>query len=335
MRKFDKKLLVSALVFSASAHAGSFTDNLPKQCLPGALCADNSHPGFYASVTGSWLQPSETEIGMVTDSWQIVNNGTSTVDEDRSVDPDYEFEGGFTIGYDIQDSANSIELNYQHLSNSTKGYNPTNGEALFTSYFFPGANFVPTPDFVSDATLKYEVDHANLKLLRTYSQFDEKFSIKPALGIDYARLKHDFTFMAPGYVRSDFTGFGPMLSLDGSYKLGNNFGITGYLGSSMLVGHSDADSYLGFGGDVKFLAHDLDRMVTTLSGRVGVNYNYAFSNMNIFAEVGYQATEYFNAFDMIRGNITLAPSLMGLGIDDIITTNFAVNGPYLKIGIHV
>ncbi|WP_185967299.1 Lpg1974 family pore-forming outer membrane protein [Legionella israelensis] len=327
-----------ALLFFSPLHAAINKDGTG--CIGDALCADRTLTGLYGSITGSWLRPSETDIGMVTDSWQFTRPDGSTLDEDRPVEPDHEFEGSFTIGYDFENSANSIEFNYYHLNNSTRAVNSArNNETLFTSYFFPGGTFPPLsiPGFVSDATLTYKVDQADLKLARKYTQFNRGFSLRPALGVRYAELKHDFTFKAPGYVRSEFSGIGPMFSLDGSYNLGYGFHLLGYIDSSLLVGDTDANSFLGFNGTAFFKKPDNERVVTTLTGRIGVDYTYAIRNqMSIAAEVGYQVSEYFNPFDLLRGNVTFTPNnvLVGAGINDIITTNFSISGPYVKIGVH-
>lgn len=301
-----------------------------------ALCEDTSMTGFYGSITGSWLRPSETEIGMVTDNWQTTNPDGSTVDTDRPFDTKNEFEGAFTLGYDFAGSANSIEFNYFHLNNNTHAVNAAQGETLFTSYFFPGATFAPPAGFVSDATLLYKVNQADLKLARRYSQINGAFSFRPAVGIRYAELKHDMNFISPGYVRSEFSGTGPMISMDGSYQLGHGFRLLGYLDTSLLVGNVDANSYLSFGGGaVYFEKPSHERVVTTLSGRVAVDYTYGMANgMSLALEGGYQATEYFNAFDLLRGHVLLAPSLQSTGINDIVTTNFAVTGPYIKLAVH-
>lgn len=330
-----KKLNLSictVLLLSTSVHAALNKDGTG--CAGDVLCADKMASGFYGSVSGNWLRPSENGIGMVTDSWQIASPGGATVDEDRSFKPSHEFEWGFTFGYDFEGSANSIEFNYLHLDNSTHAYNPFNGESYFTSYFFPGASFVPFPGFISDANLTYKLNQADIKFARKYTDFADGFSLKPGLGVRYAELKHDLSFAAPGYVRSEFSGIGPMVSMDGTYKLGEGFRLLGYVDTSLLIGQTDGNSYLGFAGaNTSFKVPNRDRVVTTLTGRIGVDYTHTINNMSLIAEAGYQVSEYFNPFDLIRGNVD-PTTLAGLGINDIVTTNFSVNGPYIKLGLH-
>lgn len=323
--------LCSALLLSTSLYAVPNKDGTG--CSGDALCADRTESGLYGSITGNWFRPSETDIGMVTDSWQTTSGGVTT-DSDRPFRPDHELEGSYTLGYDFQGSANGIEFNYFHLDNSSRSVNAFNGETLFTSYFFPGASLPPAPGFVSDANLTYKIDQADLKLTRKLTQFIDHFSVRPALGIRYAKLKHDLTFAAPGYVRSEFSGAGPMFSVDGSYEIGRGFSLIGYVDGALLVGETDANSYLNFGGTVYFKKPDNYRTVSNVNGRVGLNYTHSMNEMLVSAEVGYQASQYFNPFDLIRGNVAFAPGLVGRGINDIITTNFAVNGPYVKLGLH-
>lgn len=333
MNKLMFSILGSSLLLSSSIYAGVYKDT--PAC--DALCADLSMSGFYGSITGIWLRPTETGIGMVTDSWQYTLSPGVTQDVDKPFDTDHEFEGGFMIGYDFPNSANSIEFNYLNLDNTTHAVNGTaGGPTLFTSYFFPGASFPPAPGFVSDAKLTYNLDQADLKVGRRYAQADGSFSIRPALGIRYAELKHDLSFIAPGYVRSEFDGTGPMFSVDGRYNLGYGFHLLGYVDGSLLVGRIHSKSYLSFGGGtVYFRTPKTDRVVSTVTGRAGIDYTYTFSNqMSVKAEVGYQATEYFNPFDMIRGNVAFNPALTGAGINGIETTDFAITGPYITIGVH-
>lgn len=328
--------LISAmgfLTFSCVLIAGQYKDE--PVCTGEILRADHSLNGIYGSVTGSWLRPTETDIGMVTDSWQFTNNG-ATLDEDRPVKTSHEFEGGFTIGYDFNDSANNIEFNYYHLNNDTRTVNtPGNGETLFTSYFFPGATFPPGPDFVSDATLSYKIQQGDIKVGRQYGQCNGAFSIRPSIGIRYAELTHDLTFTAPGFVRSKFKGAGPLFSVDGQYNLAYGFKLVGYVDTAFLVGETDANSNLSFGGSASFRTPEKDRLVTNLNGRIGLAYNHVFANqMHMSLEGGYQASQYFNPFDLLRGNVTFTPALAGVGIADIITTDLGVRGPYIKVGVH-
>lgn len=326
--------LSSALLLSTSLHAALDKDGTG--CIGDALCADRTSGGFYGSVSGNWVRPTETDVGMVTDNWQTTNADGSTLDGDRSFEPSHEFEWGFSLGYDFENSANSIEFNYFHLKNTTHAVNTFNGESLFTSYFFPGAAFAPFPGFVSDAQLSYKLEQADIKFSRKYTQFSEWFSLKPAVGVRYAELKHDLTFAAPGFVRSEFSGAGPMLSMDGAYMLGKGFRLLGYVDTSLLVGQTDSNSNISFaGGNASYTVPDRDRVVATLTARIGLDYVHMMQQAAFSAEVGYQVSEYFNAFDLIRGNVAFAPTLVGAGINEINTTSFAFSGPYLKIGVHV
>lgn len=136
---------------------------------------------------------------------------------------------------------------------------------------------------------------------------------------------------------TSFRGFGPELGFDGHYCFTNtNFGVSGHLGTAMLIGNTDTDlgfvtsnvgySYtatagvvgIGPGGRVltaqaaSAVAHYVSdsqnhRLVPELEANLGIDYTYNFANdcnSSLVTTLGYQATNYFNAlrsFDNIEG----------------------------------
>jgi hypothetical protein len=188
------------------------------------------------------------------------------------------------------------------------------------------------------------------------------FDLRAFGGLAWARVENDIgayyagsNFVFPGFAtgatgvlntnvthtvlreNSSFRGFGPELGFDGHYCFTNtNFGVSGHLGTAMLIGNTDTDlgfvthnvgySYtavagttgIGPGGRVltaqaaSAFAHYVSdsqnhRLVPELEANLGIDYTYNFANdcnSSLVTTLGYQATNYFNAirsFDNIAG----------------------------------
>lgn len=328
MKKYIPAIFVSLSLGTATA--GTMGE---ETICTSSLCAFDSPGGFYIAGTALYVRPSETGLGMVTDSWQYaVPGGIRSVS--KPFDPDHEWEGAAKIGYDFPMSANTIELSYLRLDNDTHAINDTSDAPIsFGSYFFPNVllPILPGQPFVSDAHLHYELDQVDLKLSRLYRDTSANFSIRPSLGIRYVTLDHSLTFIAPGNVISEYEGGGPLFSLDGRYEFFDGFGLIGYFDYGLLVGQINSHSHVTLGGvDFSFTSPDRDRIVNSITGKIGFDYNYIFANSSrLIIEAGYQINEYFNSMDMIRGEIAPAQKLVGIE-----TTSFAFRGLYVSVGWH-
>lgn len=298
------------------------------------LCAFKSAGGLYATGTGYYVQPSETGIGLVTDSWLFVVPG-GTQAESRPFDPDYQWAGSIAVGYDIPMSANNIEVSYLYLNNKTHAVNSfANGSILFGSVLFPDAALPPSPGFVSDAYLTYRVDQADIKAGRKYSDTSGVFTIRPSLGVRYAQIKHNLSFAAPGHVNSKFSGAGPMLSLDGHYALGYGFGLLGYFDYALMAGSIQSDSAVFLGSNFSFTWPKRNRVVNSITGKIGLDYTHSLWNASTWtAAVGYQINEYLSSMDTIRG-FTGVSTLGPQRIAGNETNNFSFQGLFLSLTLH-
>jgi len=287
--------------------------------------------GIYGAVAGLYVRPSESGIGMMTNSWQYAIPG-GVQSRSKPFDPGHKWQGYYTVGYDLPMSANSIEVNYLHLTNETHDFDSiADGPATFGSIFFPNIVFPVPAGFSSDARLRYKLNQVDLKLGRKYTDVTGRFSIKPSLGARYADLQHKLTFIQPGRVLSKFDGAGPLLSLDTGYSLIYGIGLVGHFDYGLLVGQINSSSLLGFSGtNFSFTSPKRDRIINSVDGKLGLDYNYMFSNAsNLNLEVGYQVNEYLNAFDIIRGDIAPAQKIAGIE-----STSFGFQGPYISLIFH-
>ncbi|RUR05647.1 Lpg1974 family pore-forming outer membrane protein [Legionella sp. km772] len=292
------------------------------------LCAANNPGGFYLGISGVYGQPSETGLGLVTDSWLY---GTTAIS--KPFDPDYKWYGIAKLGYDIPGTANNVEINYLFLNNGTHAVNDfSDGSIGFGSILFPDATVPPTPGFVSDALLTYKVSQVDGKVGRKYSDVSGAYQIRTSVGVRWAELKHSLVFAAPGNMISRFQGTGPLFSLDGRYGFGSNFGLVGALDYGLLIGQANSHSFVNLGTNYGFEWPKRNRVVNSVTGKLGIDYTYNYSNLAQFTlEGGYQVNEYFNAMDTIRGTLGFDSIQRINGLE---TNDFSVQGPYVSLTVH-
>lgn len=95
---------------------------------------------------------------------------------------------------------------------------------------------------------------------------------------------------------------------------------------------------------------DTHRVVTVVDAKFGADYTYIFNNAansNLTLEAGWIFSNYFNAIDRLQTKITVAPPIYSFiapstqpGISSAImtgkkTSNFAIQGPYMSLVLHV
>ncbi len=326
--------LLALLGISASTIALADTYNPPEPAKPcNLLCTQPIPSGFYVGVTGIYAKPSESGIGLVTDSWQYRQADGSLLSQSKPFEEDSRGGIGAKVGYDFGASANSLEFDYLHFNNSTHGYNTSAGSPeSFGAVFFPDV-VLPNPasiGLVSDAKLAYNFNQYDLWLGHTFAV--SGFSFKPEIGARYASLSHNMTFAAPGYIKSDFQGLGPEMGFDAHYDIWRGFGVIGHLDDAVLASNVDGSSALGFAPiNAQFDSPTSKRVSNAVTGRLGADYKYVFTNGSSLAlEGGYQAIEYSDAFDMIQGDVGATQHIVGID-----STDFSLRGPYLSLTYHV
>ncbi|WP_115700624.1 Lpg1974 family pore-forming outer membrane protein [Legionella sainthelensi] len=300
------------------------------------LCAFKSPGGVYINGTGYYVQPSETGLGLVTDSWLFEAPGGSQA-QSKPFNPGYQWAGSVALGYDIPMTANNLEVSYLYLNNKTHAVNSfANGSILFGSILFPDAT-IPVdfdPGLVSDAYLSYRVDQVDVKAGRKYTDNSGVFTIRPSLGVRYAQIKHELTFAAPGDLNSKFSGAGPLFGLDGHYNLWNGFGLLGYFDYALMAGSMQSYSAVFLGSNLSFNWPKRNRVVNSVTGKIGLDYTHQLHNASTWtAAVGYQINEYFSSMDTLRG-FTGIGNLGPQRIAGNETNNFSFQGLFLSLTLH-
>lgn len=314
---FAAPLLQSSLV---SAHADS-----------GIYAMNDKHSGAYVGLSLFYVKPSETGLGQVSDSWQYPINGSTALS--KPFQPSHDTEGEIILGYNLPCSANNLELRYFHLDNHTSAINDASGGATsFGSILFNIA-VAPAAGLVSDANLVYKLDQVDFKYGKMFTEGSGNFTVKPNVGIRYAKLDHQLLFLV-GNVKSHFQGMGPLFGVDTTYKVWKGINVVANVEYSPIFGKIDSNSQLRFGAIENFISPKQDRIVHNVKGNLGLNYHYTFVNESSASiEAGYQVAEYINAMDtiMAQSGVANANPTLRQKINNIQSNSFGYRGPYVKV----
>lgn len=321
-----------------------------------ALSAASHDGGFYVGLSGYYMQPNETGLGLATNSWQVAGSSGAIISYNDPFNTNYKWDWGAKIGYDFGCSANTLELEYFHLDNSFGVGERESDASLLTvsTPFFPNVYFnLPVSGIDFDDNLNYKLDQVTFLAKREYQDRCGRFSLTPSFGVRWADMKHNHDF-ALGQVYSEFDGVGPVLGLDGSWGFYQCLNLVGRFDYSPIIGKSKTHSRIRVpvtgsafiapnnnvtGAESVFDAGKSNRVVHNLNAKIGVNYNYTFcSGSQAIFELGWKASEYVNAFDSIQGNYQNTFDGVGTqqfqNIIGIVSNTFSVQGPYLDAVWH-
>lgn len=128
------------------------------------------------------------------------------------------------------------------------------------------------------------------------------------------------------FEKSDFKGVGPVVGIDYSYDITNEFSVTANGSGSILYGTSRVDyGYVGTPVGAILLDRYASKktVVAGLEAKLGVNYAYAMSQGVLNLQGGYQVMNYFNA-------------LQTMGIDGFVnpriaSSDYGLYGPYFGL----
>lgn len=311
-------------------------------------------PRYSFSIGLTFLQPSSTNLDYAvlgfpfptqSPHWdvQLVNPGYST---------------GFDMmgRYFLPDNQNDLRMDWTHLntSNSSATQVETGNFVVFVFQAGPSAGQdLNNPSQQANATAKFVYDVVNLDVGHFFD-FDT-IQLRLFLGLSAAQLKQNLdvtfrdnaaTFSINSVNNSRFDGIGPLIGVDGLYKLPYNFELFTSISASGLIGnlntttkyHSTSPELTASGIDINYQSitpDDSIQVVPGLNGKLGFNYSQSLSNWTIVtAALGYEYATYFNALvfynpSVVFGNVntgTIALSSLGKS-----ASNLSVNGPFLNV----
>lgn len=128
------------------------------------------------------------------------------------------------------------------------------------------------------------------------------------------------------YEKSDFKGVGPVVGIDYSYNVTNEFSVTANGAGSILYGTSRFDyGYVGnpVGAVLVDYYGSKKAVVAGLEAKLGVNYAYAMPQGVLNLQGGYQVMNYFNALQTV--------GIGGYASPKIASSDYGLYGPYFGL----
>jgi hypothetical protein len=161
---------------------------------------------------------------------------------------------------------------------------------------------------------------------------------------------------------SDFSGIGPLAGIDASYYMGLGIGAVAHADAALLIGSIDVKSTIlasnnssltvdnngttnaSSVGVFNYENDSTRRVVPVTDLKLGLDYTYMFNNAansDLTFEMGWQASEYFNAIDRLAtsSSVPILGDATGLlGSSQILSTStssLGIDGPYASLTLHV
>jgi hypothetical protein len=239
----------------------------------------------------------------------------------------YKLEGSYHFN-----TGNDIVLTWMHYKNDTtqagfSGFIPYSPLALPLATTFAAAN-------------ENQIDQINL-VMGQHADFGLVKNMRFYGGLQYANIRSDITHLynqspaalIPSGITSvslhddsDFKGVGPVIGIDYSYDITNEFSLTANGAGSILYGSSRI--FTGYvGAPVTAVLSSWygskKAMVPSLEAKLGANYAYAMAQGTLNIEGGYQVVNYFHALQ------TLGAEFPGTNV--LSTSDFGLYGPYVGL----
>lgn len=354
------KKLVSAALFA------SFT-------LPHLANAYPNCDQFYLQFRYLLLTPTGTNVDLNSEDINtadatngIFNSNLLTFDpKDHSA---YEIN----LGYAFAKRPDDFVLSYLHFNSKDRlpadlSDNPFSIASFYiTNVLLLTSGPVALTELESRGKLHYYFDRLSLNWGKLYQDCFGAVNFHPTIGIQYASLKHRFSVPSDAVItvmdtplatdieidaNSSYQGVGPAFGLDLCYQLIKGFGLVSHIDASLLVGAVKSNTELTMSFEDPELANTIgvtltsvdqcfskqsaERVVTALSGKLGVDYSLCFcGSRKLRVEVGYQVSKYYDVFDLIRGDaVSPFNSSTAQKITDTITDNFDIRGPYASLSL--
>ena len=242
----------------------------------------------------------------------------------------FRLEGAYSL-----DSINDLNINWQHFNETTSGYLPAGtlfaGSAggLYAGYI----KVAPQWDAINaEAGHRFNLD-AN-KALRLH------------VGVAFANIQNKFTNYPqlfrtgnPLFTTTDtisYRGFGPRFGGDFDYSFCNGFGVYAKAAGSLLVGKAKQSVHgytdFTFAGTLypystgNYSQSNSGVVVPEAEAKLGLTYDYEFSQGKLGFDLGYLWMAYLNAIVSQVG-----ADVFSSAISASTTTNFDLNGFYFGI----
>lgn len=294
--------------------------------------------------------------------------------QDKPFNPRSSWAWEIDVGYNLPCTTYNIEASYFNFNNNTKitldsSDNPTSiASYFFTNILDPFNSDSPISlnAFLSNIKLSYRLNQGELVIGHNFFNECSRFQAKSSFGLQYINL-HRNTFFDNNAIfqstdnpiilqgnllaniTSSFNGVGPIVALDLHYNLYKSFGLAGHFGGAVAIGHINSQTTLIRNITQtspivlpttvitnSYVRPSIRHVVPNTEAKIGIDYRLRFcgkSTLNL--EIGYHVSDYWQAFNLIRGDISREVDLPTQRITAIETNNFFINGPYADLTFHL
>ena len=315
---YKKSLALMVMCASSGLYAGSM----------GGSCQNNSvttpceQRGWLIGGQALYLQPTSNIYG-VPYSYNTKDSSISF-----GVEPSWGWGYQFEAAY-LFHTGNDFNINWYHYrhTNSVETKTP-----LSLSYTYStGTSNTITVDS-SSYSVNPQWDQVNFEFGQQHL-YDRNRSIRIHGGAQYSRVANhsnlnEIGFAIPGgryqnlndneESNAAFNGFGPRIGMDLNYAMPNGISIYAKGGVALLAGNSKSN-YLA--SNVISINSSQNRVIPSLDGKLGFNYNYAFRHGELNLDMGWLWADYINTLSYLN-SYTEAPNT---------TSSFEIQGLYFGL----
>ena len=375
-RFFVKSLFrfsTSAIVSSFLACSGSVAaDQMQDQAMPMPTPVTLGGPDYCFEVNfkGMALQAFANNLDYAAEAIPF-----NYVDSNAAISPSWEIpriSSEFHFGFDVGVAGMFHKTNSALMLNWERFHTPKDSDSFTVSdsAYMIGPFFAIGPDASlyksAKGSVRFKFDEVNLDY-GTFVDVGSRLHTNLFAGVSFARVVENrhTTFTGSDVagpvertisVPSKFTGAGPQLGIDFTYKIVEGFQFVGNSKASLYVGKFlNNTTFTTTSNDLVGLG-DLNPNVQTTSvenkmgvvpgfeGNLGLAYQVNFKKSYMFKlEAGYQAQIYINAIRSIDmgsevalggvGSIGSAATGVYARTFDRVTSDFGLAGPYVKINL--
>lgn len=317
--------------------------------------------GFEFNVAGLYAQPNAAPFAR---NIGIYNATASTATVSSVQYPstyltsDYNWAFIVGGGYIFNNTGNDIQLNWEHLDNTssdtqtTAGFGSNDGLLTVSSPVLPGRNFVleQGDSATSKAKIKTVHDAVNLNVGQ-YVNFGNRLSTRWSIGARYAKIQGDLQvditgsqygaspsegrrgpFESHTSIDNKFTGLGPDVGASANYMVWNGIGVVAASSGFLLPGRLHSTSKVNNRETATSSAtntiinspNQSNVVIPGFDAKLGVSYtaNWPSNKLDYLnLELGYTTTYYANVLN------STAIQSSGLSSD------FSYGGPYVSMNL--
>ncbi len=297
--------------------------------------------GFVVSLEALYLQPSRSGLDVaVYDPFRTGNIRGDYI----NTDPDYGLGVRAGIKYDFS-SASDLGIRYTWLTADSNIAASRGSADLWGTWLHPNA--VIDDNDVTDVAASFDFDYSVIDIVGGKDvDVGPDFGLRFEAGLRHALINQDLSIeylqtVTPVLYRkvdiehsNRFSGWGPRLGMDMSWKLPQGFSLFSSIGGSLLVGDfkmslKEDDWNVGAVNPTTRVGINQEfksRIVPVIETRAGISYAYqSDSRYSIGAKIGYEWQNWFNMVTMARGSDDVDSQLM-----DTDTTDIGLGGFFLE-----